>query len=265
MTKRRTWSSCSGSCNWRGTREVLAYTDPLEFLEACRVSPPDLVLLDLQMPALDGFSVLERMKRSVIDFDYRPVMIITREDDRRRSSERCRAGRATFSPSRSAPWRSAFGSATCSIPVSSSAGSSDTPSAWRTTWPRGPRNSRKLGRRCWSAWRWPPSIGTMPPASTLAGSDGNPLRSPRRSGFRRTRSKTFGARLHLHDLGKIATPDEILLKEGSLTEVEMETVGSTRSSGRAFSRAAACGRFWSPRRSRNVTTNAGMEAGTPLD
>ena len=65
-----------------GYTQVSGYTDPREFLETCRILPPDLVLLDLMMPELNGFDVLDRFRGSVDDFEYRPVMIITSDDDR---------------------------------------------------------------------------------------------------------------------------------------------------------------------------------------
>ena len=65
-----------------GYTEVSGFTDPREFLATCRILPPDLVLLDLMMPEVNGFDVLERFRGSVDDFEYRPVMIITSDDDR---------------------------------------------------------------------------------------------------------------------------------------------------------------------------------------
>jgi putative two-component system response regulator len=40
------------------------------------------MLMDLRMPEINGFQVLERLKQTVADFDYRPVMVITSDDDR---------------------------------------------------------------------------------------------------------------------------------------------------------------------------------------
>ncbi len=65
-----------------GYTEVSGYTDPREFLETCRILPPDLVLLDVMMPEVNGFEVLQRFRGSVDDFEYRPVMIVTSDDDR---------------------------------------------------------------------------------------------------------------------------------------------------------------------------------------
>ncbi len=65
-----------------GYTEVTGYTDPREFLDTCRILPPDLVLLDLMMPEVNGFDVLKDLRENVDDFDYRPVMVITSDDDR---------------------------------------------------------------------------------------------------------------------------------------------------------------------------------------
>lgn len=44
-------------------REILEASHGQEALESARRNLPDLVLLDIQMPLLDGFEVLERIRR----------------------------------------------------------------------------------------------------------------------------------------------------------------------------------------------------------
>jgi len=79
-----------------GYSDISGYTDPREFLDSCRILPPDLVLLDLMMPEINGFQVLERLKRSVLDFDYRPVMVITSDDDRETKQKALSSGARDF-------------------------------------------------------------------------------------------------------------------------------------------------------------------------
>lgn len=44
-------------------REIVEASHGREALEQARAAPPDLVLLDIQMPVLDGFAVLGEMRR----------------------------------------------------------------------------------------------------------------------------------------------------------------------------------------------------------
>jgi len=55
---------------------VLAATDGLEGLETIRDSRPDLVLLDVKMPGLNGYEILNRM-RATPTIAHTPVIVIT--------------------------------------------------------------------------------------------------------------------------------------------------------------------------------------------
>ncbi len=44
-------------------REIVEAAHGREALEQARAAPPDLVLLDIQMPVLDGYAVLAEMRR----------------------------------------------------------------------------------------------------------------------------------------------------------------------------------------------------------
>ena len=57
--------------------EVDAFASGAEFLDAAAQRPPDCVLLDLQMPGIDGFEVQDRMAREGL---HMPVIVITGQD-----------------------------------------------------------------------------------------------------------------------------------------------------------------------------------------
>ena len=65
---------------------VAQATNGAEVLERLRQATPDLILLDLQMPVLDGFAALERIRRNPM-YDGIPVVALTacamREDRER--------------------------------------------------------------------------------------------------------------------------------------------------------------------------------------
>jgi EAL domain-containing protein (putative c-di-GMP-specific phosphodiesterase class I) len=60
-----------------GVAEVHCIQDPLLAVERCRVLGPDLVLLDLHMPHLDGFGVLQALQAELAPDDFLPVIVLT--------------------------------------------------------------------------------------------------------------------------------------------------------------------------------------------
>ena len=60
-----------------GYEHVLCTTDPLQTNELCDSFAPDLILLDLQMPHMDGFAVMERLKPKTSNGAYLPILILT--------------------------------------------------------------------------------------------------------------------------------------------------------------------------------------------
>lgn len=71
-----------------GYQDVLAITDPRQLLLSFLELEPDILLLDLHMPHLDGFSVLELLRDWLPPEDYFPILVLTADvtvDARRRA------------------------------------------------------------------------------------------------------------------------------------------------------------------------------------
>jgi class 3 adenylate cyclase len=64
----------------RDGHRATAVTNGEEALDAIREDPPDVVLLDLEMPGIDGIEVLERIKRDEA-FRHLPVIMISGVED----------------------------------------------------------------------------------------------------------------------------------------------------------------------------------------
>ena len=60
-----------------GYRGIVGTTNPTEAREIFRSTRPDLVILDLMMPQMDGFEVLEQLQAEVDADDYLPVLVLT--------------------------------------------------------------------------------------------------------------------------------------------------------------------------------------------
>lgn len=60
-----------------GVVRVHGFTDPRQALAYCAGSLPDLVLLDLHMPDLDGFAFMEALQDLVPEGGFLPVLVLT--------------------------------------------------------------------------------------------------------------------------------------------------------------------------------------------
>jgi len=78
----------------RARYEVVLAADGVEALEQARQNSPDLILLDMMLPRLDGIGVLDALKKDV-NMAHIPVIVMTglsqRNEDRLKS-----AGAASF-------------------------------------------------------------------------------------------------------------------------------------------------------------------------
>ena len=64
-------------------------------LETCKTFQPDLVLLDLMMPAPDGFAILEQL-RAEADETFLPVVILTADTNEESKRRALQAGATDF-------------------------------------------------------------------------------------------------------------------------------------------------------------------------
>jgi putative two-component system response regulator len=65
-----------------GFRHLTCLTDPVQAVELFCQTPFDLVMLDLDMPVMNGFEVMERLRRAKPPDSYLPVLVVTGQIDR---------------------------------------------------------------------------------------------------------------------------------------------------------------------------------------
>ena len=75
--------------------KVMCATDALAAITVARKEAPDLVILDLGLPAGDGFLVLERM-RSLADLVATPVIVLSARDPTDNKKRALDAGAVAF-------------------------------------------------------------------------------------------------------------------------------------------------------------------------
>jgi EAL domain-containing protein (putative c-di-GMP-specific phosphodiesterase class I)/CheY-like chemotaxis protein len=77
-----------------GARQVRSTTDPRSVLELFAEFAPDVVLLDIRMPHLDGFAVMQQLNAVVATDDFVPMVVLT-ADASSQTKERALRGGAT--------------------------------------------------------------------------------------------------------------------------------------------------------------------------
>ena len=75
--------------------QVSLAADGIEALERIAAAEPDIVLLDLEMPRLDGFEVLARLRASPVTRDL-PVIVVTGREDVAAIDRAFQAGATSF-------------------------------------------------------------------------------------------------------------------------------------------------------------------------
>ena len=65
-----------------GYQEIVGATDARKGLDLCRQVEPDLIILDLLMPDLDGFGFMTEAAKFVPEDTYLPILVITADTTR---------------------------------------------------------------------------------------------------------------------------------------------------------------------------------------
>lgn len=79
-----------------GLTNVIGTTDPRQGLGLCTAPEPDLVILDLLMPGMDGFEFLQAIHRIVPEGSYLPVLVLTADVTREAWERALTAGAKDF-------------------------------------------------------------------------------------------------------------------------------------------------------------------------
>lgn len=77
-------------------QHVRATTDPRQVLNLCREFRPDLILLDLNMPFIDGFGVLAQLDAEIPPTDCLPVLVLTADINMESKRRALSAGATDF-------------------------------------------------------------------------------------------------------------------------------------------------------------------------
>lgn len=81
---------------WAGYQHVEGTTDPRQALPIFQRFQPDLVILDLLMPEMDGFEVLDGLRARLGPDEYLPILILTSDVTREARRRALSAGAKDF-------------------------------------------------------------------------------------------------------------------------------------------------------------------------
>ncbi len=79
-----------------GYKQVRAVNDPREVAEVAEEFQPDIVLLDLVMPWMDGYAVLEQLRDSQGPGSFLPIMVLTADETESAKQRALSAGATDF-------------------------------------------------------------------------------------------------------------------------------------------------------------------------
>jgi putative two-component system response regulator len=79
-----------------GFASVLTTSDPTCAIPLCRDFRPDLLVLDLHMPVLDGFEIMRRLPAATPEDRYLPILVLTADATERTKRQALSAGARDF-------------------------------------------------------------------------------------------------------------------------------------------------------------------------
>ena len=79
-----------------GFANIRLFADGVSALKAIEADQPDIILLDLHMPGLDGFGVLATLTRLVGPDDFLPILVLTASVDREARTRAVGGGATDF-------------------------------------------------------------------------------------------------------------------------------------------------------------------------
>lgn len=76
--------------------DIETTTDPRRVIAMCESRPPDLILLDLRMPHLDGIQVMEKLRDDLPEMPFPPVLMLTSDTSREAKQQALSSGARDF-------------------------------------------------------------------------------------------------------------------------------------------------------------------------
>ncbi len=206
-----------------GYRNIRSLTDPQETFDVYQEFSPDLLILDLNMPFLDGFEVMRRLREKAGN-DYLPVLVLTAKADHSTRIQALKAGAKDFltKPFDHAETLNRIRNI-LEVRLLHTKSRQMNVILEERVWERTIEleESRKevilrLGRA--AEYRDNETGAHIKRMSEMVHT------LAQASGMADHRSDTVALAAQLHDIGKIAIPDAILLKPGKLTPEEFDII-----------------------------------------